>query len=61
MNQYSHMGFFMKIFFIPAHSSFPDDQVKKSIPEMERTNKVFKKTLIFFTCYCTFYSLEYSK
>lgn len=42
MNKYSHKGFFMKIFFIPTHSSSLD-QVKVSVSAMERTRRDFKK------------------
>lgn len=40
------MGFFMKIFFIPARSSFADAQVRNSVPEMERTSEDLKKEIL---------------
>lgn len=40
------MGFFMKIFFIPARSSFVDAQVRNSVPEMERTSEDLKKEIL---------------
>lgn len=62
MNKYSHKGFFMKIFFIPPHSSFLMIRLKLQSLQWKELAETFKNMIFrfffFFTCHYRLYSLN---